>query len=84
MCIDNCFPKFLTISELFFVSKETMTANLAKLSLTTECKYWQFIEEEFEIVLVFPIVIFSQFLQSKQLNCFPLNHRFSFCLVLQF
>ena len=39
MCIDNCFPKVLTVSELSFVSNETITANFAKLSLTIVCKY---------------------------------------------
>ena len=39
MCIDNCFPNVFTVSESSFVSNETITANLAKLSFTTVCKY---------------------------------------------
>ena len=39
ICIDNCLPNVFTVSELSFVSKETITANFAKLSLTTVCKY---------------------------------------------
>ena len=35
MCIDNCLLKVLTISELSFVSSETITASLEMLSFTT-------------------------------------------------
>ena len=38
ICIDNCFPKVLTVSELSFVSNETITANFEILSFTTVCK----------------------------------------------
>ena len=38
ICIDNCLLKVLTISELSFVSNETITANFATLSLTTVCR----------------------------------------------
>ena len=39
ICMDNCLPNVFTVSELSLVSNETITANLAKLSFTTVCKY---------------------------------------------
>ena len=39
ICIESCLPKVFTASELSLVSSDTTTANFAKLSLTTVCKY---------------------------------------------
>ena len=44
-------------SELFVVSKETATANFARLSLTTVCKYFELTDPLFKTVFVFPMVI---------------------------
>ena len=62
ICIDNCFPKFLTASELSDVSSETATANLARLSFTIVCKYFDLTVPSLDNVFVLPIVIFSPIL----------------------